>query len=385
MTAPRLRILHVITGLNTGGAERMLYRLVKQQVRSSIQPSVISLLDGGQIGPLIEELGVTVHTLNMTRGHFSWNDWRRLRQLITDCAPDVVHSWMYHANILSFLSMLRLPKIPLLWHVHNAVDDMRQHKRLTASIVNLSILLSYSVDSVVYCGPKTARQHEGLGYDARKTSIIPNGIDCAEYRPNLGARLQLRSELGIPTDASVVGHIARLHPMKDHTNLLQAMQIVLKQRPLAHFVLAGNGVTVDNPTFVELMTDIGRDNIHLLGERKDIPRIMTSLDVFALSSRSAESFPLVIAEAMASGVPCVATDVGDSAWVVGDTGVVVPPSDPISLATGILRLLSLPQSEFSYFQRAARSRVSQQFSLESTERQFADLYDALVAQMVIQR
>jgi len=374
MSEPRLNVLHVITGLNTGGAERMLYRLVRRQVGLGLHPTVISLMDRGRLGSLIEELGVPIHTLGMMPSRFSVNGWLTLRRLIESCSPDVVHSWMYHANLAAYMSMLRQPKRPLLWHIHNAANDLGQHKKLTATIVRLGAPLSRWVNGVIYCGPETARQHEALGYDAGKTSIIPNGTDCAEYRPDTEARVQLRSELGIPIDAAVVGHVARFHPMKDHVNLIRAARLVLKQMPQAHFVLTGSEVTRDNLEITELMTGFERNNIHLLGERKDIPWIMASLDVFVLSSRT-ESFPLVIAEAMASGVPCVATDVGDTPWIIGDTGMIVPPANPDALANAILNVLSLLPDERQRLARAARERIEREFSLASVATQFSQLYD----------
>lgn len=379
MTEGKLSVLHVITDLNTGGAERMLYRLVSQQVGSNITPIVISLMDRGRLGPLFEEMGVPIYTLGMKRSRFSWNDWRRLRGLIATCTPDVVHGWMYHGNLASLLSLPRKKRVPLIWHIHNTVSDLGSENRLTEGIVRLGAPLSRLVDKVVYCGPETARQHENIGYASQRTAVIPNGTDCCEYAPDSESRKLVRNQLGIPESAKLVGHIARFHPMKDHASMLLSARIVCGQRPEVHFLLAGSDVVPQNPKIAELWEKLDLRSVHLLGERRDIPRIMAALDVFALSSSRAESFPLVLGEAMASGVPCVTTDVGDSAWVVGDTGVVVPPSVPENLAAGILKLLSLSESEFQHLQSAARRRISEQFSLESVAKQFSELYDALVA------
>ena len=368
--------MHVITGLETGGAERMLYRLLAEQVKSSIEPTVVSLMGNGVWGIPIKELGIPVYTVGMDQGKPSLLALRRLRKLTAELGPDLIHSWMYHANIATLFSTILQNHCPIVWHVHHSANGLQHEKWLTIGVVYLGATLSRTVERIVYCGPQTAQQHERLGYDSTRTQVIPNGTDCTEYRPNPSTRMLIRYELGITEHVPVVGHVARLHPMKDQGNLLRAANIVWQEYPDVHFVFAGRDVTNTNEVLEKLLEELRfPSQVHLLGERRDIPSLMTSFDVFTLSSLRSESFPLVLGEAMATEVPCVTTNVGDAPWIVGETGKVVSPNDSNALARSIIELLSLPVDVFAETGRLARQRIVNEFSIQSVAQKFAGLYE----------
>jgi len=209
--------------------------------------------------------------------------------------------------------------------------------------------------------------------------VITNGFDPAAFRPDPVARQSVRRELGTGADTPLVGLVARFDPQKNHRGFLQAAAILHTRLPGCHFLLCGADITWENPQLAQWIDASGiRDQCHLLGERSDVPRLMAALDVVSSAAAFGEAFPLVIGEAMACGVPCVVTDVGDSATIVGETGVVVPPSDPQALADGWGRLLlSMSAEERCQLGLAARRRVEERFGLERTVEQYLSLYETL--------
>jgi glycosyltransferase involved in cell wall biosynthesis len=210
--------------------------------------------------------------------------------------------------------------------------------------------------------------------------VIPNGIDADVFAPSFEARASVRSELGLPAEALVIGMVGRYHRMKDHANFLRAAVSVSETHPEAHFILAGRGVDGDNRELRGLIDELGLSRrTHLLGQRHDVPRLTAALDVFTLSSRYGESFPNVIGEAMACAVPCVVTDLGDAAWIVGDTGRVVPPGDSDALARAWAEMIALGAEGRATLGRAALSRVGELFPVKSVVRRYEALYEAVLA------
>ena len=223
------------------------------------------------------------------------------------------------------------------------------------------------------------KQHSALGYSDRQATVIPNGFDCEKFRRRDSAREELRHALGVGRDDVLFGKVAVVRPMKAHANLLQACAL-LKSRGLRfHLVLIGQQTTEDNPDLMQLIQQAGvRDRVSLLGERHDMPDLIGGLDALVVSSAWGEAFPIVLGEAMASGVPCVTTDVGDSAYIVGDTGIVVPPRNPEALAEGMARLIAIDQDGRKSLGESARRRIKENFELGDRVLQYYDLYRDIV-------
>jgi len=213
-----------------------------------------------------------------------------------------------------------------------------------------------------------------LGFRKARWEIIPNGFDTNRFRPHLADRDRIRKELDIPSLAPVVGLIGRYSPLKDHRNFLAAVSLLQQNASPAHYVLAGRDVHSRNRELMELCRSFGLDDrVHLLGERQDVPQLLSAIDVLTLSSFS-ECFPMVIGEAMACGVPCVSTSVGDVAAMIGDTGRIVPPRDPGALSAALYEMLRMPASERTQLGERARARIVQRYSMESVTRRFEELY-----------
>lgn len=376
-----IKILHIITNLATGGAEVMLYKLLSRLDRRVFAPTVLSLKDKGIWGEPLENLGIPVHAVHINRGCSAlaalWRLWRCPRWL----SPDLIQGWMYHGNLAASLASLASSRnVPVIWNIRHAVYRLGYEKRLTAALIRVGGLFSRTTARIIYNSKVSARQHESLGYRETLTEIIPNGFDCSEFHPRVGAGAAWRRHLHTGEDAILIGLIGRYHPMKDHANFMQAAGMLAPRKGKVHFVLAGRGVEPGNPVIADLCRQYGlAGRIHLLGERTDMPEITAALDIACCTSYS-ESFPNVVGEAMACGVPCVVTDVGDAAWVLGGGGIVVPPRDPAALAQAWERLIEAGGEERLRMGQVARARILQHFALDQVVRQYEALYKKVIGE-----
>ncbi len=338
---------------------------------------LVSMVEVGAVGRKIAALGIPVHTLRMRQGVPDPRGVGRLIALLRRTSPDVVQCWMYHANALGVLGA-SVTRVPLAWNIRNSFhDDLGS---TVARLAKLSARWS-RVPTVVVTNSEAAKsRHIQLGYRPKEWRVIPNGFDVAEFAPDVSARSAVRRALGLPDDALMIGLVARFHPMKDHRTFLRAASLLGNHWPGAYFVLIGGGVTAANSKLRETIGAEGlEDRVHLLGERADIPRLTAALDVATSSSIFGESFPNVIGEAMASAVPCVVTDVGDAARIVGDTGRVVPAKDAPALAAAWRELLELGSDRQGELGSRARFRVTAEYSLGSVVRQYEALYERMAA------
>jgi glycosyltransferase involved in cell wall biosynthesis len=373
----QLRVIHIITSLTVGGAQLMLQRFLSSTDLYGFEPSVVSLMDGGTVGPAIEKMGIPVHTVGMKFGKPSLAALGKLIQVIRETKADLIQGWMYHANLAGQMAaMLSWRKIPVFWSIH--ATAMAHQSRTTAMVVRLCARLSRLPAGIVFVSHASRSQHQALGYCSDKSCVIPNGFDTSMFSPSPGGRLSVRSEIGVPDEVSLIGLCARYDPMKDHANFLRAAALLVKQYPRVHFLLAGVKVDRDNPNLCGLVEELGlRRQVHLLGERHDMPRLMAALDVATCSSSDGEAFPLAVGEAMSSGVPCVVTDVGDNARMVDATGIVVPPRDSGALACAWQRLLEMGPEHRSLLGQAARRRIEQNYSLRAVVSQYEELYSSV--------
>jgi len=377
-----IKIMHLITDLAIGGAEVMLYKVLSRLDRSQFQNSVVSMTDRGSLGDKIEALQVPVFTLGLRRGIPDPRALYRLLRLLRAERPHILQTWLYHSDLLG-LAAGRLAPVPVVaWNIRCSDMDLREYPQLTSLVLRTLVWLSRFPDVVIFNSNAGWLFHQRLGYRPRKSSMIPNGFDLDEFRPDPDARSWFRKELGLSPVIPLVGLVARYDPMKDHENFLRAAASVVKQRPGIHFVLVGQGVDESNQ---ELITEIRNHNIslnlHLLGNRHDIRNIMPALDVLVLSSAFGEGFPNVLGEAMAAGVPCIVTNVGDAPMIVADTGRVVHAKDAAGLAAAIREVVDMPAEERRRLGRAARRRIEECFSLPSVVRQYEVLYRELTASL----
>ncbi|MEA5470687.1 glycosyltransferase family 4 protein [Spirulina sp. 06S082] len=370
-----MKILHIITDLDMGGAEMMLYRLLSRCDRNSFQPTVISLMDRGTLGDRIADLDIPVHTLNLNPKAPSWKAIATLLKLVRQIQPEIIQGWMYHANLAAYLATSFYHK-PCIWCIHNSLYSLEYEKKRTTAIALLSSLLSHFISQIIFVSQTSHSQHLDIGYSRKKSLVIPNGINTALFVPSSDARKSIREELGLSENSLLIGAIARFHPQKDHQNFLQAAALLLQNqgdRDL-HFLLCGQGCDRTNLTLTQLIEELNlTDRVYLLGQRDDIPKIMAALDI-ATSSSFTEALPNVIAEAMSCGVPSVVTDVGDCAKLVSNTGKIVPPKNSAALAQAWEELLNLGDEERINLGQLARERIEKSFSLEIAVQKYEKLY-----------
>jgi glycosyltransferase involved in cell wall biosynthesis len=370
-----LTIVHLITGLETGGAERMLAHLAIRTDRDRFRAVVVSMTGVGTIGPAIAAAGVTLRTLGMRRGLPDARAIPRLIRILQEFRPAVLQTWLYHADLLGLI-MRRLGQAPHLVWCLQGTETIE-----TAVVRPLLAWRSRDPDVIVTAARVGQRFHEGIGYHPRRWAYIPNAVDTIALRPDAEVRRRGRSELGFAEDDVAILLPARYHPMKDHANFLAAAARLAPAHPEARFVLAGADTQPDNPALAAAIAGHGlAGRVMALGERSDLETLYPAFDIVSLASAFGEALPMVLGEAMACGVPCVATDTGDCAAVIGDAGIIVPPRDPQALAAGWQRMIALGRDGRLALGLRARAQIVENYNLERIVPQFEALYCEITAQ-----
>jgi glycosyltransferase involved in cell wall biosynthesis len=236
-------------------------------------------------------------------------------------------------------------------------------------------MLSRAADGIIYNSQNSAALHEGkLGFSPRNRYVIPNGFDTDKWTPSPDARTRVRRELGLRSDSPLIGMIARYHSFKNHLGFVNSAAQIRRALPSVHFVLVGTNVDDQNADLVLSIRNAGlADSMHLLGTRRDVPAITAALDL-AVSPSHMEGFPNAVGEAMSCGVPCVVTDVGDSAALLAEAGRVVPPGDSAIFASACIELLSFDGAERTRIGNVGRKRIKQHYSLQSIVDRYESLY-----------
>ncbi len=371
-----MKILHVITGLEQGGAEAVLYRLVAAS-GGKAEHVVVSMRDEGAYGPRLRQLGVTVHALGFPQGRIRLKGLHRLWRLIAAYKPDAVQTWMYHADLVGGVIARLGGTRAVCWGIRNSNLSPETSSRSARLAARLCAALSgFIPGAIVSCSEEAARVHRRLGYKASKFAVIHNGYDVSRFRPQPAAGIALRNEWGIAPEVPVLGAVARWDPQKDHQNLLDALALLAEKGRVFHCVLAGAGMERSNADLSRLISERRLDNkMLLIGPTDDVPAVMNAIDVHVLSSAYGEAFPNAVCEAMACGTPCVVTDVGDAAWIAGNTGWAVPARDPHALAESIEQALSAVQSpRREEVSQACRQRIVECFGIERMVAAYLDIW-----------
>jgi glycosyltransferase involved in cell wall biosynthesis len=381
-----MRVLQIISSLSTGGAETMLRNVLSQWNSREIQTMVISLTTRDPVGPQIERLGIPVLALESRHGVLTPRQALRLASAAASWRPDLVHAWMYHANVVAYglAALLRRRSPAIVTSVRGALNAPDKQKPMLRLVRRLDARLSGRADAVVFNSAVSARQHVEVGYRARHISIIPNGFDVSRFAPSAVARREIRRLLGCD-DEPLVGLIGRFNVLKGQRVFLEAAKIVVSRHERCRFLLVGRGCDPANALLSGWVMELGLEGrVLLLGERSDMPAIDCSLDVVVSASLS-ESFPNAIGEAMACGVPAVVTDVGDCSELIGDSGRVVPARDARALAEAIGDLLGIEPPRRAELGRRARSRIVDRYALEAVASRYGALYEDCLARRAVVR
>lgn len=361
-----MKIIHVITGLNNGGAEAILYRLCKyDNINEHI---VISMMDNGKYGELLKNENLSVYTLNMSAGKLTFSGVVSLYKIIKKLKPDIVQTWMYHANLIGGIVAKIAGIKKIVWGIHHSNLDKTHNKKSTIFIVKILGKISNMVPTdIIFCAEKSYEVHKSIGYRCKNMKVVPNGYELDKFYPNIENIQNLKNELNLNNTKNIIGFVARFDELKDHNNLLHSLKVVKEGIVDFKCLLVGANIVSMNKDLMNMIEKYDLfENIILLGERNDIPDIMNLLDIHILSSYS-EAFPNVLCEAMACGTPCITTDVGDATFIIGDTGYVVPIKDPNSMSKKIIEMIYEKENNILAWENRklkCSERIVQNFSIE---------------------
>lgn len=371
----RIKIVHLITGVGNGGAERSLVQLVEGLDSNRFECVVVTLAKDQCFYQQRIEKACKLYSLEARQGWLFFTKIFALYKIIKKENPDILQTWLYHADLIGIVLGKLIGVKRILWNVHSTLLPSSVTPKSTILIRKINAWLSRFTTGIINCSKKSIREHIRIGYSPEKFIYIPNGYDCRAYYP---INFTLRDTFKISPDDFVIGVVGRFHPVKDHLNFLQSLVFIKAKFPSIKALLVGKNIDKSNTMLMNfiIQNDLN-DNVVLLGERSDLLNLYNTLDMLVLSSIS-EAFPNVIAEAMACGKPCVVTDVGDAAYIVAETGIVVPTRNPKLLADGVLQMIAFGKDRIAEQGKSARNRIIQNFSLDKMIQSYNDLYLGLI-------
>lgn len=365
-----MKAVLLVRSLGVGGAERQLVTLARGLARRGHDVLVLAFYSGGPLEGDLVDAGIRVHALGK-RGRWDTVGFlRRLRAVLARERPGVVHSYHTTPNCVATSVRVTFPRVRLVWSVRSSIDDLSAYDGFARLTARVEPRLARFCDWIIVNSAAGRVRCVRTGFPEAKLVVVRNGIDTEAFRPSAAQSAAVRAEIGLSPEDRVVGLVARLDPVKDHATFLRAAALVLRRRPGVRFLCVGGGPDEYRRALHALATELGIEQaVRWLPTRGDMPAVQNALDVAVLSS-SSEGLPNSIAEAMACGIPCVVTDVGDARWLVGELGEVVPPREPASLAGGILRLLDKGRDgpEASARRRRVRDLLGLERLVADTER-----------------
>ena len=366
------KILHVVSGLVTGGAEMMLVRLIEAKGDSCCH-AVISLRDEGVFGERIRRAGVPLFCLNWHRP-MAWYSQPAILKQLRAFSPQFIFGWMYQGNLGALLLARLLKNVPVIWSVHSSLHNIRDRSLANRMILDLNRRLSGQPACIVFVSTTSRTHHEEYGFRPRRVVTIPNGIDTGDFTFSQVARERVRSELCLSQNEELIGSVGRYNPVKAYPIFLRAAALYRRTNPLARFCLVGRGLERTNSELMSLVRELGLEDVLLLpGEREDVRDFYSAFDLFTLSSES-EAFPVVLLEAMACERPCVVTDVGDCREILGEDGFTVSPGDHTALCHGWATVTRKPDAQRRLIGGGLRSRVKEMYSFSRMMDRYGDLF-----------
>jgi len=376
-----MRVMHVITSLDIGGAEQMLRRLVTADSHGAVSHEVVTMIAGGPLQAPIAAAGIPVTALNMTPGAASLAGLWQLTRLIRRQKPDLIQTWLYHADLATTLALQfsgRRRQTPLIWGLRcsdmHAGHATPRHRLILRALA----FLSRRPDMIISNSTSGVRVHAQAGYRPKDWKVIPNGFYPEIFAPNPRQRQQIRAQLGFTEQDFAIVLCARVAPMKDHQTFVRAAEIVAAELPQARFVLIGRDTDRAKTRLDQLIeaSDVASRFLRL-GERSDVAALLPAMDLATVTSAFGEGFPNVLGEAMATGIPCVSTNVGDAAMVIGRTGSIVPIRDPQAMAKAWLEMHAKGPQGRARLGAAARRRIQENFAMDRVFAQFIETYSEI--------
>lgn len=322
-------------------------------------------MDNGKYGEKLIEQDIELYTLNMPQGKITWDGIKKLYKIVTFTKPEIVQTWMYHADLIGGIVAKLAGVKKIIWGIRHTTHDKKSTSLSTRIVTKLCAYLSYIIPTkIVSVSFKGVEVHQHIGYKKDIFEVIPNGYDISNIKADKDSGLKIRNEFNIEKEQILIGMVGRYNPQKNHVGFIQAMSMLNEVDFKCLFV--GINCDYNNNNLLKQIKDYGlEDKVVLVGKRNDIPDIMNALDIHVLSSSYGEAFPNVVAEAMACGTPCIVTDVGDAAYIVGDVGWVVKPLDILDLSKTINKVIGFTFSkEWKTQCLLVRSRIENEFTIK---------------------
>ena len=369
----QMKIVHIINGLGDGGAEKTLFKICKYDLDN--KHIVISLKHPEKYFFLLKNLGIQVLSLNAN--FFSIHKFFYLIKLLKMLKPDIVQTWLVHSDLIGSIAARLAGIKKIIWNIRYSNFEIGKAKSITIFMIKLLSKLSFLIPkSIVIVSKKAKKIYEIEGYDSKKLKFIPNGYNLSILKINKIKKIRFKKELNVKKNIPLIGNVARYDPKKDHSNLLNALSILRSKKIIFFCILVGSNINKTNQRLVSEIKKLKLSKyVKLLGKKDNVLEIMNGLDLYVQSSSYGEGFPNVIAESMACGTPCVMTDVGDAAYIVGKTGFVVPPNNSIKLAKAIEKAINeLSTKKWNYRINKARTRIQEKFDITKMIRSYNKLW-----------
>ena len=360
-----MRVLFIASYMGVGGAERQLAALAAGLKRAGHEVIVCVFKPGGRFEDLLVSKGIPLRRLNKRGMLDVVSTLARLTAVIDEFRPDVVHGYLGVPNVFAAWAKLRRPSVIAAWGVRGTAWERSSYPWDAKVALWMEDRFARYADVVIANSAAGSEFVKARGFPAAKVTVIPNGIDTERFVRDPAGRARLRAEWGVKDDELLVGVVARLHPMKDHPTFLAAAEELVTKFPRARFALVGEGSPEYQAELERRCTPPVASRTIWAGHRADMTAVYSAVDVVVLSSKFGEGFPNVVGEAMSCQTPCVVTDVGDAARVVGECGTVVAKQSPRELAEALGALASLPAEDFRALGTAARQRIENNFSVAS--------------------
>lgn len=359
----KTKLVFLISDLTYGGAQRQLLALAKAIDKQIFQVYILYYYPNGPLEVDLHDPHVTLHCITK-RGRWDLIGFcARLISYLRQIRPDILHGYLSVPNLFAIALKPFLPKTKIVWGIRNSNESQTQNNDWLIYPLSLAeVFFSRFADLIISNSHAGQKYCVSRGFPPSKTIVIPNGIDIDRFKPNLTARNNLRQQWNLAPETIAIGIIGRINPLKDYPNFLQAAAILVQQRDDVTIFCFGTG----EPEYCQAMYRLTEEldlshKLHWMGTSSDIPGVCNALDILVSSSAEGEGFGNVIGEAMSCNTPCIVTDVGDSAWIVGDSRLVVPPQNPEELARGINRLIELQARGCSL---NSRQKIVERFSLQ---------------------
>ena len=371
-----MKIIHIITGLHIGGAERMLEKLLSNNINSK-NTLIISLTSKGEIGANLERLGYDLVAIEIKKNFFSSiKGFFEIRQHIRSFKPNIVHTRLYHSNLIGSLASVFL-NINVVWNLRGTSIPQGFFSTTNLIIIILSFLSYFMPKKIICCGNSVKEAHIKMGFSGKKMIVIPNGYDFKNFKKNEIERLKIRKQLNVKESDILIGSVGRFDPLKDHNNFIEACSLIKKQTKDVKFIIIGRDINTKNHALISILNKHKMsNNIILIDERNDLNRFYSAMDIFCLHS-SSEGFPNVLVEAMANSLPCVSTDAGEAEIILNNSEYTVRVNNPFDLSKRLLSVVQLSVDKRKKLGHKNLNNVKNKYDIKKIKNIYFNLYKQL--------